>query len=161
MSQDMFLNINGVDGESQDNTHKSEIDVLNWHWKISQESTMHTGSGGGTGKAQVHDLEFEHYVDRASPNLFKYCVTGKHAPEAKLTVRKAGGTPLEYLKITMTDVVVTMVEPSGNTTDEVKIREKVRLSFAKVKTEYMVQNQQGGSGGAITAGYDIQKNQEA
>lgn len=161
MSQDMFLKINGIDGESQDSNHKSEIDVLNWNWKIAQDSTMHVGSGGGTGKAQVYDLEFDHYVDRATPNLFKYCVTGKHAPEAKLTIRKAGGTPLEYLKITMTDVVITMVQPSGNATDEVKIREKVRLSFAKVKQEYMVQNQQGGSGGAITAGYDIQKNQEA
>lgn len=161
MSQDMFIKINGIDGESQDSAHNNEIDVLFWSWNVSQESTMHTGSGGGTGKAQVGDLEFEHYVDRATANLFKYCVTGKHIPEAKLTIRKAGGTPLEYYKITMTDVVITMVEPSGRSTDEVKNREKVRLSFAKVKTEYTVQNQQGGSGGAVTAGYDIQKNKEA
>lgn len=161
MAQDIFIKINGIDGESQDAAHTNEIDVLHWEWKVSQESTMHTGSGGGAGKAQVSDLLFEHFVDRASPNLFKYCVTGKHIPEAKLTVRKAGGSPLEYLKITMTDVVVTLILPSGNATDEVKVRERVGLSFAKVKTEYVVQNQQGGSGGAVTAGYDIQKGKEA
>ncbi len=161
MAQDIFLKLNGIDGESKDGAHANEIDVLNWNWTISQESTMHTGSGGGSGKANVSDLVFEHYVDRSTPNLFKYCVTGKHIPEAKLTVRKAGGNPLEYLKITMTDVVVTLVSPSGSATDDVKIRERVGLSFAKVKSEYSVQNQQGGSGGAITAGYDIQKNQEA
>lgn len=161
MAQDMFIKIAGIDGESKDSAHTNEIDVLNWSWVVSQESTMHTGSGGGAGKAHVADLEFEHYVDRATPNLFKYCVTGKHIPEAKLTLRKAGGNLLEYLKITMTDIVVTMVNPAGSVTDEVKARERVALSFAKVKTEYTVQNQQGGSGGAITAGYDIQKNQEA
>lgn len=160
MAQDMFIKINGIDGESKDSSHTNEIDVLNWGWRISQESTMHTGSGGGTGKAQVDDLEFEHYVDRATPNLFKYCVTGKHVPEAKLTVRKAGGNPLEYMKITMTDVVVTMVRPTGSSTDEIKVRERVGLSCAKVKVEYTVQNQQGGSGGAVTAGYDIQSNKE-
>lgn len=161
MSQDMFIKINGIDGESKDGAHQNEIDVLHWDWTVTQESTMHTGSGGGAGKAQVNDLVFEHYVDRATPNLFKYCVTGKHIPEAKLTIRKAGGSPLEYLKITMTDVVVTRVSPGGSSTDDVKVREKVGLSFAKVKSEYIVQNQQGGSGGAITASYDIQKNQEA
>lgn len=161
MSQDMFIKLTGIDGESKDSAHTNEIDVLNWSWRIAQESTMHTGSGGGTGKAQVDDLEFEHYVDRATPNLFKYCVTGKHIPEAKLTVRKAGGNPLEYLKITLTDVVVTLVSPSGSSSDEVKVRERVGLSFAKVKTEYTVQNQQGGSGGAVTAGYDVQGNKEA
>ena len=122
---------------------------------------MHSGSGGGAGKAQVQDLEFEHFVDRASPNLMKYCLTGKHIPEAKLTVRKAGGNPLEYLKITMTDVLVTKVAPNGSSIDEVKVREKISLSFAKVKQEYTVQNQQGGSGGAVTAGYDIKANKEA
>lgn len=90
----------------------------------------------------------------------KYCLTGKHIAEAKLTVRKAGGSPLEYLKITMTDVVITNVQPSGSATDEV-IKEMVSMSFGKVKQEYTVQNQQGGSGGAVTAGYDIKLNKEA
>ena len=160
MAQDIFIKINGIDGESLDTDHKNEIDVINWKWNIHQEANMHTGSGGGAGKASVDDLEFEHYVDRSSPNLMKYCLTGKHIPEAKLVVRKAGGSPLEYLKITMTDVVITNVQPAGSSSEE-RIKEKVSLSFAKVKQEYTVQNQQGGSGGAVTAGYDIKLNKEA
>jgi type VI secretion system secreted protein Hcp len=161
MAQDIFLKLAGIDGESQDSAHKNEIEVLNWNWKVEQQSTMHSNSGGGTGKANVSDLEIEHYADRSSPNLLKYCMTGKHIKEAKLTVRKAGGNPLEYYKITMTDVVITKVAPNGSSLDEVRVREKVGLSFAKVKIEYTVQNQEGGSGGAVTAGYDIQKNKEA
>lgn len=161
MAQDIFLKINGIDGESQDSAHKNEIEVLVWDWNIEQQSNMHAGSGGGAGKATVSDLSFEHYVDRASPNLMKYCLTGKHIDQATLVVRKAGGNPLEYLKLTMSDVIVTKVAPRGAATDEARVRENVALSFSKVKQEYMVQNAQGGSGGAITAGYDIKGNKEA
>lgn len=148
MAQDIFLKINGIDGESQDSSHKNEIEVLAWDWSIEQQSTMHAGSGGGAGKATVSDMSFEHFIDRASPNLMKYCLTGKHINEAVLVVRKAGGNPLEYLKLTMTDVIVTKVAPRGSVEDEVRMREKVALSFSKVKQEYVVQNAQGGSGGA-------------
>jgi len=161
MAQDIFLKINGIDGESKDASHKNEIELLAWEWSMDQQSTMHAGSGGGAGKATVSDLNFEHFIDRASPNLMKYCLTGKHINEAVLVVRKAGGNPLEYLKITMTDVIVTKVNPKGSVDDEVRMREKVALSFSKVKQEYVVQNAQGGSGGAVTAGYDIKGNKEA
>ena len=161
MSQDIFLKINGIEGESQDVAHKNEIEVLSFSWKILQESTMHAGSGGGAGKATVEDLEFEHYVDRSSPNLMKYCLTGKHVQEAMLTVRKAGGNPLEYLKLTFSDVIVTSVQPYGSNSDDLRVRERVRLSFSKISQEYAVQNAQGGSGGAITAAYDIKGNKES
>jgi len=60
----------------------------------------------------------------------------------------------------MSDVIVTGVAPSG-TNNDLGMRETVSLSFAKVKQEYVVQNQQGGSGGAVTASYDIKGNKEA
>lgn len=161
MAQDIFIKIAGIDGESEDGSHKNEIEVHSWNWEISQTSNMHSGSGGGSGKATVHDLEFIHYVDRATPNLMKYCLTGKHINEAVLTVRKAGGTPLEYLKITMNDIVVTKVRPQGSAKDETRVAEIVCLSFSKVKEEYLVQNAQGGSSGAVTAAFDIKGNKEA
>lgn len=160
MAQDIFIKIAGIEGESDDDKHKNEIEVTNWNWQIRQDTNMHSGSGGGAGKATVEDLAFDHFVDRSSPNLMKYCLSGKHIDTAVLVVRKAGGNPLEYLKLTMSDVIVTMVQPSGSSSDE-RISEQVRLSFAKVKQEYMVQNAQGGSGGAVTAGYDIKANKEA
>ena len=160
MSQDIFLKLTGITGESQDASHRDEIEVLDWEWEITQQSTMHAGSGGGAGKATVSDLTFDHYVDRASPNLLKYCLTGKHIDTATLVVRKAGGSPLEYLTITMGDVIVTKVAPALTVTMS-RAREAVSLAFARVKQEYVIQNQQGGSGGTVSASYDIQKNRES
>ena len=160
MAQDIFMKISGIEGESQDATHTNEIEISHWDWKISQNSNMHSGSGGGAGKASVDDLTFTHKVDKSSPNLMKYCLTGKHIPEAKLTVRKAGGNPLEYLKITMSDVIISSVQPNCKSTDDVGT-EQVCLAFSRVKQEYAVQNAQGGSAGAITSSYDIKGNKEA
>ena len=157
MAQDIFLKIEGINGESLDDSHKDEIDVTEWGWSMAQESDQHAGSGGGAGKASVSDLTFAHFVDRASPNLMKYCLSGKHIDEVVLCVRKAGGSPLEFLKITMNDVIISTVSMSGTNT---KLEETVSLSFAKVTQEYIVQNAQGGSGGAVTAGFDIKANKE-
>lgn len=53
MAYDIFLKIDGIDGESMDDKHKNEIEVLSWRWNIHQESTMHAGSGLGSGKVSV------------------------------------------------------------------------------------------------------------
>jgi type VI secretion system secreted protein Hcp len=159
LAQDMFLNLHGITGESSDSTHKNEIELLGWEWSIQQSSDMHMGSGGGSGKATVHDLTFEHYVDRSSPNLMKYCLTGKHIEQATLITRKSGGSPLEYHKIIMDNVIVTSVNPISTQVDD-RILEHVAISFAKVRQEYIVQNALGGSAGAITAGFDIKANKE-
>jgi len=90
MTQDIFIKIKGIDGESQDESHPKEIDVIGWRWQISQQSDMHSGSGGGD-----------------------------------------------------------------------DCHEQVRLSFARMKQEYILQNRQGGSSGTITGLIDVKANQFA
>lgn len=60
MSNDIFLKIKGINGESQDAAHADEIDVIDWNWKIEQQSSMMSGSGGGAAKASVSDIAFTH-----------------------------------------------------------------------------------------------------
>jgi type VI secretion system secreted protein Hcp len=159
MAIDIFIRIEGIKGESQDATHKDEIEVLKWAWDVAQESSMHSGSGGGSGKATVRDLKFSHYLDCASPNLMKFALMGKHIQQAILVARKAGGFPHEYLKITMKDVIITRVKTVSYSDPSIAI-ETASLSFAEFRKEYFIQNEQGGRGGTITAGYDIKRNVE-
>ncbi|BEU26543.1 type VI secretion system tube protein Hcp [Paraburkholderia sp. 22B1P] len=152
---DSFLKIVGISGEAQDAIHKGEIEVSGWHWEMKQQSSMMSGSGGGAGKATITELTFIHQIDRASPNLMRYCLTGRHIPEVILTVRKAGGAPLDFLKITMGDVVVMSVQPM--VFDENYI-EHVSLSFSRVKQEYVLQSEIDASAGTVTASFDIKEN---
>jgi type VI secretion system secreted protein Hcp len=106
----------------------------------------------------VQDLSFTHYVDTASPNFILACCNGKHFKEAVLTVRKAGEKPLDYLTITMTDVIITSVSPGGASGDEM-ITANVTMNFAKYKLSYQPQDNKGAkAGGAIEVEYDIAKN---
>jgi type VI secretion system secreted protein Hcp len=75
-------------------------------------------------------------------------------------VRKAGTNPVEYLKITMTQVFITSVS-SGGSHGEDRLTENVSLNFAKVKVEYTPQSGTGSAEGVITQGWDIAKNEKA
>ena len=100
------------------------------------------GSGAGAGKVNVQDLSLTKYIDTASPPLMLACCNGKHFPEAKLTVRKAGETPLEYLVIKMTEVMVTSVSTGGSGGED-RLTENVTLNFAKVEVTYTPQDAKG------------------
>ncbi|WP_028227614.1 Hcp family type VI secretion system effector [Paraburkholderia ferrariae] len=155
---DIFIKIDGISGESRDAAHPDEVEVLHWGWHIAQQSGMHSGSGGGAAKASVSDLHFTHAIDRASPNLASYCFQGKPVPRVVLTMRKAGGVPLEYLRYTLSEVMVTRVEPAAGAG---LVLEHVALSFARMKQEYVVQGATGGSQGTVTALIDVKQNSAA
>ena len=114
MAVDMFIKIDGIKGESADDKHKEEIDVLSWSWGMNQSGSAHMGGGAGAGKVNVHDLSFTKYVDKGSNLLLSGCFKGTHYKEALLTVRKAGDKPLEYIKVTMEEVMVTSVSTGGS-----------------------------------------------
>ncbi len=157
MAVDMFAKFDGIESESVDNSHKGEIDVLSWSWGVSQSGTAHLGGGAGAGKASVQDLSMTKYVCKASPELIKRTCNGKHIPTVVLTVRKAGEKPLEYLVITLTDVLITSVSTGGSGGED-RLVENVTLNFAKVKVEYTEQAKDGSKGKTVSSEYNIAEN---
>jgi type VI secretion system secreted protein Hcp len=157
MAVDMFMKIGDVKGESKDDKHEGEIDVLAWSWGMSQSGTTHLGTGGGAGKVSVQDISFTKYIDKSSMNLIIACCNGKHYPEAKLTVRKAGETPLEYLTITMKDVLVSAVSTGGSGGED-RLTENVTLNFGQFIAEYKPQKADGSGDAGVFAKWDIPKN---
>ena len=151
MQVDMFLKLDDIKGESRDAKHKDEIDILTYSLGAVQSATTHAGSGGGAGKVSVKDLSITKIVDKATPNLFLACCSGKHFKEATLTVRKAGEKPLEYLKIIMKQVLVSSYS-SGNGT------ESITFNFAEVSMEYVPQKADGSGDASIQVGWDIARN---
>ncbi len=158
MAVDMFLKIDGIKGEAQDDKHKDEIDVLAWSWGMGQSATTHMGGGGGSGRVAVQDLSITKFMDKSTPNLMSYCCNGKHIPKILLTVRKAGGDkPLEYMKITMEDCLVSNVSTGGNGSDD-RLTESLSLNFTKFKVEYTPQKADGSGDAAVEMGYNIARN---
>jgi type VI secretion system secreted protein Hcp len=158
MAVDMFLKIQGVDGESKDKTHLKQIDVLAWSWGLSNSGSAHVGGGAGSGKVNVQDLSITKWVDSASPKLVLACCEGTHYSQVLLTVRKAAGkAPLEYVKITLNEVLVAGISTGGSGGED-RLTENVTLNFGKFSMDYTPQQDDGSAGTAINAGWDVAAN---
>lgn len=157
MAVDIFMKVEGVTGESVDDAHAGEIDVLAWNWGMSNSGTAHQGGGAGAGKVNVHDLSFTKYIDKASTDLMLFCCNGKHVPSCVLTLRKAGEQPLEYLVITMTDCLISSVTTGGSGGQD-RLTENVAINFAKIEVAYTPQKADGTGDAPTQMGWDIAKN---
>jgi type VI secretion system secreted protein Hcp len=146
-ASDMFLKVAGIKGESVDDKHKDEIDVLSWSW----------GTSTGTGKVKrgtiapqcIQDLELTKRLDSSTPQLIMLGLTGETAKEATLTMRKSGKGQQEFLVLKMTDVLVTSYHTDSNAGDEALLTDQVVLSFSSIDVEYRPQNPDGSLGQAV------------
>ena len=137
----MFLKLQGVTGEAQDVDHKGEIDVTSWSWGMQANTAF---SGQASGRAIINELQVVKRVDQSSPTLMSFLRFNKAVAQARLTVRKAGKTPLEYFTIELENVRVTSLKTESENTELV---ERVSLGFSKVKVSYVPQDATGARGG--------------
>jgi type VI secretion system secreted protein Hcp len=158
MASDIFAKIGDIKGESLDDKHKDEIEVLSYSWGVTNTGSMASGSGGGEGKATFHDLSFTHVVDKATPVLMQACATGVHMKEATITHRKAGKGQQEFMIVKMNDVIITGVSHGGS--GDGGHSENVSLAFAKVNIEYKPQKPDGSLDAGVHFKYDIKGQKE-
>jgi type VI secretion system secreted protein Hcp len=183
-SADYFLKIDGIPGESQDDKHKGEIELDSFSWGASNVATSASGGGGGAGKVKFDDFVIWKPIDVSSPKLIEACTTGKHISSAVLYVRKQGGTQQEYVKVTLTDVLVSNYDlgsgalvgrrqhsalsasSRSNTQHNVALddpaspvpMEEISLNFSKIEYEYREQDNKGGLKGPVKTVWDVKAN---
>ena len=155
----MFLMVKGakhgvIKGESQDDQHKGDIDVLGWSWGMQAKPSL--GGGTASGKATINDLRIVKRVDSASTALMLALRTNEPIQKAVLTLRKSGKGQLEYLKITIeqgrvTSLTVDVAKPNEAEEGGVpQVVEKVSFSFNKIEVEYVPQGKDGLPQGGMT-----------
>lgn len=152
---DYFLKIEGIQGESQDDKHKNEIHVDSWSFGESNAGTFSHAGGGGAGRVQMQDFHFVKRVDKAGPKLFLACAQGEHIKSAVLTCRKAGKEQQEYLKITLSDVLVSSYRTTGSNGGDIVPIEEISLNFAKIEYEYKEQKADGSMAGSVKAEFNL------
>jgi type VI secretion system secreted protein Hcp len=153
MSSEIFAKIGDIKGESLDDKHKDEIEVLSFSWGVTNPASFLPGGGGGAGKLTFQDLSIVHNIDKASPLLMKACATGQHLKEATVTHRK---DRQEFLIVKMSDVIITGVTHGG--TSDRPGSENASLTFAKVDLEYRAQKSDGSLDAGVHFKYDLKAN---
>jgi type VI secretion system secreted protein Hcp len=142
---DMFLELDGIQGESKDADFAGSIDVLAWSWGASKASNK---------APNVQDLSLTKYVDASSPVLFSRLTTGTAIASGTLSVVKAGENRTPYIRLCMTGVRVTSLSTGGSGGED-RLTENVTLSFATVVESYRQQKADGTYLAAVSAGWNL------
>ena len=155
---DYFLKLEGIDGESTSETHKDWIEIDSYSWGMSNSGSMAAGGGGGAGKVSFSSLRLMTPISKASPKLFEACATGKHFPTATLTLVDSERRGLEFMKVTLSDVIISSYKTTG--TSGQAPMESFSLNFAKIEYEYTPQKADGSMDAPVKAGYDLALNKK-
>lgn len=160
---EMFLAIDGIQGESLDVHHPNEIEIQTWNWDTINPVRWDLNQGGHSTKVKINAVNVTKIADRASVALYQYCVTGKHFKKAKITCRKNDGDQkIEYLIVDMTDVMISKVAWTGQGGEQT-LGENIEISFAEFKIRYQLQADSGDATvqPGMDWGFNIQKQMTA
>lgn len=153
MASDFHIKFDGIEGESQHQDHKGEIEISSWSWSASNASGASSGSGSGQGKAVPGEFHFAHAYDRGSPVLTKNLVKGQHFKEMVLTCRKSGDGQQVYLKVTAKEVFITSLSIGGAVGGDVQ--EQAAVTFKDIEFGYKPQDDKGAGGGEVKVGWNV------
>jgi len=159
MAVEIFLKLDGIDGESEKSGAEKYIEIFSFSNGASNPSSVAFGTGSGAGKVDLSSLSLQKQLDKSSPYLFLNCCNGKHIATGSMIVREATGdtTTKIYYQYDMTEVFVDSIS-WGGAAGGGKPSESLSLSAKTLKVSYWYQNTDGSLGGPIQAGWDVTKN---
>ena len=134
MAVDMFLKIDGVDGESSSIKHKGEIEILSFSWGVTNTGSHSGGGGGGAGKTEVKDFSIVKAMGPASPVLMEKCCTGQHIPDVTITlVNKEKGDTFYVIKLS--DCLISSYQTAGNGAGGAPPMDEVSFNFTRMELQ--------------------------
>jgi type VI secretion system secreted protein Hcp len=155
---DMFLKLDGVDGESPDPAHKNEIQLDGFRVNLVSPRDSFTNQAGGV--RRWSHLSMRGKIDKSTPLLFMKLATNAKIPKAVLTCRKAGKEQFEYFKITLSEVLVVKVQAGDleATGGDVIPHCDFDLAYGKIEISAQTQTSMGTMGGPVMFLDDLMSN---
>ena len=160
MAIDVYLQLDGIKGESADSQHAGWIECTMADWMISQpRSATSSTSGGHTAERCEHSsFALRKLTDLATPILLQHCAMGKTIPSGRLEFFRADGlgSRVKYFELELTNVLVSEIAPELQ--EGTFMSEHVSLKYSKVKWRYIKQKVGGGTAGLTAGGWDLAVN---
>ena len=133
MTIQMFLQLDGIEGESTDAHHRGEIDLTGWTWGLTDPASGGASGGAGPAKLAIRDIAIQKPMDLASPLLIAFAAEGRRIASGTITNRRASGG--EFLVVRLSDIAVTSVGETA-THEANHVVETVTLAFGKIELDY-------------------------
>src|ERR1700761_6921463 len=155
MAVEIFLKLDGIDGESEKSGAEKYIEIFSFSNGASNPSSVAFGGGSGAGKVDLSSISLQKQLDIASPYLFASCCSGTHAATGKMIVREAtGATTTEiYYEYDMTEVFVDSIS-WGGAAGGGKPSESLSISAKSLQVTYTPQNSDGTLGSKVVKGWN-------
>ena len=163
MPSDMFLQIDGIKGDSTYDAHKEWIELEAYSHGITQpKGGKPSAQGAHTGgRADHEEFSFSKRLDSASPILAQHVCSGKHIPNIRVELCRAMEAKTVYMAYEFKDSTIASVSQSGsaNAGDPTPF-EEISIRYAEISWEYTpTKTDKGGStGAAIKAAWSTKEN---
>ena len=148
---DLYLKITGMKtgkftGESQDDSHKGEIELDSWSW--SMDAPVDGRSGQRTGRSVLHGVNLTKHADSSTPALMS-AMNNNEILTVALYVRKTSGKkPIDYLIVKLTNAVISSYEIAWQETPTPRPVERLQMRFARIDVSYSGQDSSGSATGS-------------
>lgn len=159
MSIHVYLELDGIKGESSAKGQEDKIEIMSWSHGFSQPTSSARGSTGSTVERAYHsDISVTKYIDIASDGIIKAIWSGNQIATASISCFRSDGNeenaPIEYLKIDLDAVIISSYNISGGAGDLPV--EHLSLNYGKVKYSYKIQLPKDGTvGGNLAISADL------
>jgi type VI secretion system secreted protein Hcp len=163
---DSFIKIDGIVGSSTFRGEQGAAELTDVEFSASSPTTIGSaGRGVASGKRTFSPIVIQKVLDASSPGLFRAFTEGEHLKSVEIDFVKtgggaqsgAGGGQSEFLKIELTDVVISSYSFNGPSGAELPT-ESVSLNFTKIQQTYTLGSLKidGEAGGrSTTVSYDL------
>lgn len=163
MAIDVYLQIEGIKGESTDVSHSGWIECTSAQWGVTQpkSATASTAGGHTAERCDLRSISITKLADLASPILMQNCASGRTLPNARIEFMRADGQGerIKYYEVELENVLIGAVNQSIHQGDI--LQDSVSLKFSKVRWKYTQQKMAGGAGGNTSGGWDLASNRIA
>ena len=157
----IFVNYEGIKGESSDSGHKGWMDVDAISWGVGRQITSSSSTQGDreSSNAVISDLQITRYMDKSTPKIFieSCCGTGK---EVKIHLSKTGtGSGADvYMEYTLKNALISNYQVAAGSQNSDRPKETITISFVDVEVKYTPYDEDGNAEAAIAVGFDTATN---
>lgn len=157
----IFMNYEGIKGESSDKNHKQWMDIESIQWGVTRRITSATSTQNDreSSNAEVSDLVVTRRMDSATPNLLieSCCGTGKTVV-IHLTKTGTGTGADVYMEYTLKNALISSYQVTANAQDTYRPLEVITISFVDLEVKYTPYDEDGNALAAIAVGFDTATN---
>jgi len=162
MAADIFLKLDGIDGECGDGKYTGWIELNSFLHGVSHisEGKISAGSTLSSGRSELADVQVAKDLDKAFANLAKFCLNGKVIKSGQIDFCAGTGEKHVYLSYKFTNVHLKshQISHSGGTGRPAEV---LTFGYTKLEAEYTQWGADGSKGGATPYRWDLTKNAES